>query len=222
MLGLAAGSLGLGPGDTPRDGFFDADYLREHGGLVGESLFWASAHAVLRGRVAHPVRVPAAGRRAAADRRVDRRPGAGHARRGDARPRERVRRSTRDVRRTRRRAGSAAAAIRCPATREPVEPPEPEDQEPVVRATHVEAPALDAAERYPDLYERGAAGAGARSRSREPSPSRWSSPSREPRPPSEDATSDPVAGGAHADGQPPLGGHRGGRLRLPAAAGRRS
>src|SRR5918997_2815793 len=36
-LGLAAGSLGLGPGDTPRDGFFDAAYLREHGGLVGES-----------------------------------------------------------------------------------------------------------------------------------------------------------------------------------------
>src|SRR5919108_6228783 len=42
-LGLAAGSLGLGPGDTPRDGFLDADYLRHHGGLVGESLFWSSA-----------------------------------------------------------------------------------------------------------------------------------------------------------------------------------
>src|SRR6185295_17505840 len=42
-LGLAAGSLGLGPGDTPRDGFFDAKYLRHHGGLVGEGLFWASA-----------------------------------------------------------------------------------------------------------------------------------------------------------------------------------
>src|SRR5215217_3907293 len=42
-LGLAAGSLGLGPGDTPRDGFLAAGYLREHGGLVGESLFWASA-----------------------------------------------------------------------------------------------------------------------------------------------------------------------------------
>src|SRR5918996_636491 len=42
-LGLAAGSLGLGPGDTPRDGFFDAEYLRRHGGLVGESLFWGSS-----------------------------------------------------------------------------------------------------------------------------------------------------------------------------------
>src|SRR5829696_1353850 len=43
MLGLAAGSLGLGPGDTPREGFLDGDYLEHHGGLVGESLFWASA-----------------------------------------------------------------------------------------------------------------------------------------------------------------------------------
>ena len=43
MLGLAAGSLGLGPGDTPRDGFLDPRYLEHHGGLVGESLFWASA-----------------------------------------------------------------------------------------------------------------------------------------------------------------------------------
>ena len=42
-LGLAAGSLGLGPGDTPRDGFLDPSYLREHGGLVGESLFWVAA-----------------------------------------------------------------------------------------------------------------------------------------------------------------------------------
>src|ERR687896_791107 len=43
MLGLAAGSLGLGPGDTPRDGFLDASYLEHHGGLVGESILWASA-----------------------------------------------------------------------------------------------------------------------------------------------------------------------------------
>ena len=43
MLGLAAGSLGLGPGDTARDGFLDAGYLERHGGLAGEALFWASA-----------------------------------------------------------------------------------------------------------------------------------------------------------------------------------
>src|SRR4051794_2375599 len=43
MLGLAAGSLGLGPGHTHRDGFLDPAYLKHHGGLVGESLFWTSA-----------------------------------------------------------------------------------------------------------------------------------------------------------------------------------
>jgi len=43
MLGLAAGTFGLGPGDTTRDGFLDSSYLQHHGGLVGESLFWASA-----------------------------------------------------------------------------------------------------------------------------------------------------------------------------------
>src|ERR671914_503544 len=43
LLGLAAGSLGLGPGDTPRDGFLDAGYLRHHGGLTGEVLFWTSS-----------------------------------------------------------------------------------------------------------------------------------------------------------------------------------
>src|SRR3954453_4055972 len=41
-LGLAAGSLGLGPGHAARDGFLDAGYLRDHGGLVGESLFWVA------------------------------------------------------------------------------------------------------------------------------------------------------------------------------------
>src|SRR3954463_13471939 len=36
-LGLAAGSLGLGPGHVHRDGFFDLQYLRTHGGLAGEA-----------------------------------------------------------------------------------------------------------------------------------------------------------------------------------------
>jgi DNA segregation ATPase FtsK/SpoIIIE, S-DNA-T family len=40
MLGFAAGSFGLGP-DTPvRHGYFDADYFTEHGGLVGETLYF--------------------------------------------------------------------------------------------------------------------------------------------------------------------------------------
>src|SRR6266540_2267821 len=62
MLGLAAGSLGLGPGDTPRDGFLDPQYLKHHGGR----------EAVLDRGLAHPVRLPAAGRRAAPHGSVDR------------------------------------------------------------------------------------------------------------------------------------------------------
>jgi DNA segregation ATPase FtsK/SpoIIIE, S-DNA-T family len=38
-LGLAAGSLGLGPGHAPHD-TLDGAYLRERGGLVGEGLYW--------------------------------------------------------------------------------------------------------------------------------------------------------------------------------------
>src|SRR3954447_18773382 len=40
-LGFAAGSLGLGPGHTARNGFFDLQYLRTHGGLMGEALYWS-------------------------------------------------------------------------------------------------------------------------------------------------------------------------------------
>ena len=145
-LGLAAGSLGLGPGDAPRDGFFDAAYLREHGGLVGESLFWSSAKlfseagshilfvflllaGVLLITGASIAGVVQATREAATTTS------------------QRVRRTTRP----------AATMPMAPLPGDPipgvVEPPEPEDQEPVVRATHVEAPALDGSERYPDMYD---------------------------------------------------------------------
>src|SRR5919197_1063518 len=35
-----AAALTLGPDHAPRDGFLDPGYLRHHGGLIGESLFW--------------------------------------------------------------------------------------------------------------------------------------------------------------------------------------
>jgi DNA segregation ATPase FtsK/SpoIIIE, S-DNA-T family len=147
MLGLAAGSLGLGPGDTPRDGFLDAGYLEHHGGFVGESLFWASAKlfstagshilfmflllaGVLLLTGASIAGILTATREAAATTT------------------ERVRRTTGTIRMPAERLGPLPP-LHEP---EPMEPPEPEDREPVVRATHVEAPALDAAERYPDLY----------------------------------------------------------------------
>jgi S-DNA-T family DNA segregation ATPase FtsK/SpoIIIE len=142
-LGLAAGSLGLGPGDTPRDGFLDAGYLEHHGGLVGESLFWvtsklfsvAGAHILF-------VFLLLAGVLLLTGASVAGLVTATHA--AAATTTERMRRTTQTL-----------SAPTAPLSRhEPkvVQPPEPEGEEPVVRATHVEAPALDAAERYPDLW----------------------------------------------------------------------
>jgi S-DNA-T family DNA segregation ATPase FtsK/SpoIIIE len=134
MLGLAAGSLGLGPGDTPRDGFLDASYLEHHGGLVGESLFWASAKlfstagshilftflllaGVLLLTGASIAGIVSATRDAAATTT------------------ERVRRTT--------------GTVRVPYEPLPaIAPPEPDDREPVVRATHVEMPVTDEFDEY--------------------------------------------------------------------------
>src|SRR5215216_962514 len=134
MLGLAAGSLGLGPGATPRDGFLDAHYLEDHGGLVGESLFWASAKlfstagshilfmflllaGVLLLTGASIAGIVTATREAAAT-------------------------TTERVLRT---SGTARPQYQ---PLPPITPPEPEDREPVVRATHVEVPALDQDDEY--------------------------------------------------------------------------
>jgi S-DNA-T family DNA segregation ATPase FtsK/SpoIIIE len=129
-LGLAAGSLGMGPGDTPRDGFFDADYLREHGGLVGESLFWVTSR-LFSEAGAHILFVFLA---LAAALLLT---GASIA--GVVQTTRQAATSTGD--RVRRSAGALTEPLPTPPAR--VQPPEPEDEEPVVRATHVEAPALD-------------------------------------------------------------------------------
>ena len=191
MLGLAAGSLGLGPGDTPRDGFLDADYLEHHGGLVGESLFWASAKlfstagshilfvflllaGVLLLTGASIASILTATREAADDHRA--------------------------------RAPHDRATARVPyQPLPPIVPPEPEDREPVVRATHVEVPAHDTDE-FASTSSRGR---------RQPSGD-YEAP--------EDSTSRSRLGGrggaprsrAHPDGQPALARHRVRRHRLPA------
>jgi DNA segregation ATPase FtsK/SpoIIIE, S-DNA-T family len=145
-LGLAAGSLGLGPGDTPRDGFLDPDYLEHHGGLVGESLYWVTAKlfsevgshilfaflllaGVLLLTGASVAGILTATREAAVT-------------------------TTERVRRTPNPFLPPPPPLRVES--DPVHPPEPENGEPVVRATHVEAPALDGSERYRDLYEEAA------------------------------------------------------------------
>jgi S-DNA-T family DNA segregation ATPase FtsK/SpoIIIE len=143
-LGLAAGSLGLGPGDTPRDGFLDADYLEHHGGLVGESLFWASAKLFSEaGSHILFVFLLLAG--------VLLLTGASVAGLVSATHEAAVTTSDR-VRRAPNPFLPPLTPLR-PAESNPARPPEPENQEPVVRATHVEAPALDGFERYPDLYD---------------------------------------------------------------------
>ena len=100
------------------------------------------ARAVLRAGRAHPVPVPDAGRHPAGDRRVDR--GRGH-----AQPRRHVATTTQRVR---RQAERTAVLARDVAPTESPAPPEPAGVEPVVHATHVEAPALDAESRFPDLF----------------------------------------------------------------------
>jgi DNA segregation ATPase FtsK/SpoIIIE, S-DNA-T family len=123
MLGLAAGSLGLGPGDTHRDGFLDPHYLKHHGGLVGESLFWGSAKlfstagshilfvflllaGILLLTGASVASIITATREAAAT-------------------------TTGRMKRTTRLPYEPLP---------PIAPPEPDEVEPVVRATHVEVP----------------------------------------------------------------------------------
>ena len=143
LLGLAAESLGLGADEPAREGFFDPAFFREHGGAAGESLYWASNTLIqdfgtdllfvflaltgvllLTGASVGSI-VTAARERVAAT---------GH----------RLRTTGGDFAR-----GQAALT----AEHTPEAPSEPPEVEPVVRATHVEAPALDAAERYPDLFD---------------------------------------------------------------------
>jgi S-DNA-T family DNA segregation ATPase FtsK/SpoIIIE len=150
-LGLAAESLGLGP-ERPGDEFItQADELRRHGGLLGEALFWtartlfqtAGAHLLflflLLAGILLLTGASVAGLLQAT-------------REGVTMTTQRVRRSTSEFAAV--LTGSTTAPTPYPpGAEEPLDDHEPPEVEPVVRATHVEAPALDAAERYPDIYD---------------------------------------------------------------------
>ncbi|MEA2439502.1 MAG: segregation ATPase FtsK/SpoIIIE, family [Thermoleophilaceae bacterium] len=148
MLGLAAGSFGLGPDHPARDGFFHADYFREHGGAVGELLFFVSktlfstfgAHIIFVFLMLAGVLLLTGGSIAGV---------LSATRTGVMTTTQRIRGHTGEF---------DAPLRRRPAARrwdEPLDeedlPSVPADVEPVVRATHVEAPARDAAEE--DAYE---------------------------------------------------------------------
>ena len=150
-LALAAGTLGLGP-DGARVGLWEPAVFRPRGGITGEALFWASsslfstvgAH-ILAVFLLTAAALLLTGATIAGVVRTTGTSIADH---------------TRSLR-TPRPEGEAPSQDepeRAPAPRpQPFGPPEPEDLEPVVRATHVEAPSLDAVERYPDLFGDGAA-----------------------------------------------------------------
>jgi DNA segregation ATPase FtsK/SpoIIIE, S-DNA-T family len=139
-LGLAAGSFGLGPGDVARDGFFDVHYLRTHGGVVGEGLFWI-ARTLFQSVGAHLLFVflMAAGILLLTGASV-----AGMVqatRQGFEATTQRVRRSTAEF--------AAPGRPRAPEPDEPEEAPQAPEVEPVVRATHVEIPSAYEADEPP-------------------------------------------------------------------------
>ncbi|MDQ3769174.1 MAG: FtsK/SpoIIIE domain-containing protein, partial [Actinomycetota bacterium] len=147
-LALAAGTLGLGP-DGPREGFWEPEVFRPRGGIAGEALLWASsnllstvgAHILALFLLAAAVLL-LTGATIAGVVRATSTSIAGHTR----------------ILRTPRREREAPQDMHAPPLRsQPFGPPEPEDKEPIVRATHVEAPSLDAVERYPDLFGDGTA-----------------------------------------------------------------
>jgi S-DNA-T family DNA segregation ATPase FtsK/SpoIIIE len=130
MLGLAAGTLGLGPDDPPRDAAFETpNWFRHHGGAVGEGLFWI-ARTLVQEIGAHIITVFlfVAGFMLLTGASI-----AGIVRATS----ESVISTTRRVRR------STVEFARVGAQPDRAEPPEPVGAEPVVRATHVEAPSIE-------------------------------------------------------------------------------
>jgi S-DNA-T family DNA segregation ATPase FtsK/SpoIIIE len=154
MLGLAAGSFGLGPAHPARDGFFHTAFFRVHGGVIGEAMFYVSK-TLFSSFGAHIIFVflMLAGALLLTGASV-----AGilsATREGVAQTTRRVRSSTGDF--AALVSGRRGSDARTQARRwdEPLDdgdlPSVPADVEPVVRATHVEAPARDTGEE--DAYE---------------------------------------------------------------------
>ena len=158
-LGLSAGSLGLGPGAAPHDPLLEASYVSYRGGALGELLFWASstlfstvgAHIVFVFLMTGGILLLTGASLAS----ILRTTGAVATTTTRA-----VRNSTSELTAvlSGERGPLSHAARRADPADVPVAaaavdgPPEPPGVEPVVHATHVEAPALDAEERFADLF----------------------------------------------------------------------
>jgi S-DNA-T family DNA segregation ATPase FtsK/SpoIIIE len=161
-LGLSAGSLGLGPGVAPHDPLLEPAYVADRGGVLGELLYWTSAtlfsdvgaHILFLFLIAGGVLLLTGASLASLLRATGT---------GVASTTRAVRHSTSELTAvlsgergplsyTARRATAADAASPPPIASAADGPPEPPGVEPVVHATHVEAPALDAENRFPDLF----------------------------------------------------------------------
>ncbi len=177
-LALAAGTFGIGPPGA-RDGYWNAPFFEQRGGIAGDALLYVTATAVstigahilavflfvaavllLTGAsVAGLLRATGSGladtTRAIGRVVPARRPPAPQPEpdRGPEPAPERAKRSRA------KRAGrddpsglGDAPAFDAPDLPRSLQPPEPRDGEVIITATHVEAPSLDGATRYPDLY----------------------------------------------------------------------
>ncbi|MEA2212209.1 MAG: segregation ATPase FtsK/SpoIIIE, family [Solirubrobacteraceae bacterium] len=152
-LALAAGTLGLGPGPASAHDIWRSASLESRGGIVGQAELWVASHlistlgaSILAVFLFIAGGILLSGATLAGAMRMT---GAGVVGTGRA-----LRRSTEDLRGTvaRRPATAAARASSVPAAEfESLLPPEPETGELVVRATHVEAPALDEEHVAPEL-----------------------------------------------------------------------
>ncbi|HMJ37517.1 MAG TPA: DNA translocase FtsK [Baekduia sp.] len=160
-LMFAAGTLGVGP-EGVRHGYWHDEFLRDRGGYLGEALFYTSSTLIgtigthilalflllagvllLTGASVAGV-LKATGTSVADTTRVLR----------TAPDAMGLRRSATPETTAGRRAAAASApkGATVAGARPRVRVPEPGDDEVVVKATHVEAPALDGEERYPDIF----------------------------------------------------------------------
>ncbi len=167
-LALAAGTLGVGPGQTPSGEFWHPAAFESRGGIVGQAELWVSSHLLSTvGADILAVFLFLAGAilvSGATLAGVIRATGAGVA--GTSRAFKRstgdfaqtvARRPATEAARTRAAARAVTAGVEPPPMGdgtpsdppedpEPLFPPEPDTSELVIRATHVEAPPIQAAQ----------------------------------------------------------------------------
>jgi DNA segregation ATPase FtsK/SpoIIIE, S-DNA-T family len=146
-LALAAGTFGLGPAGV-RHGYWDEAFFKVRGGIVGDALLYvvATAFSTIGAHILAVFLFVAAvllltGASVAG---VLRATGSGLA--------DTTRAISRAVPARRPRDGDGEEDVEDPREPPALRPPEPADDEVVIRATHVEAPSLDGARRYPDLF----------------------------------------------------------------------